>query len=240
VAANDSDEFARFKTQGGKFSPYRTNLAHHTRFAAIRYSAHMKMRTFAGLMASLALMAGLASVASAKPWWMRGMDSKESDFLPPDVAFRVSARTEGTLVRVRWVIADGYYLYRRRIDIKAESPDLVFTAPVLPKGTLKTDGFLGTQEIYQQQVEATVTYTRYDGGAHPMQVKVTYQGCAEAGLCYPPITKVLFPEQAPAPAAPAGPSAHSWEGVAILGGGLAFLLAGALLRKGRKLDLPPA
>ena len=141
-------------------------------------------------------------------------------------------------MRVRWVIADGYYLYRHRIDIKAESPDLVIAAPLLPKGTLKTDPYLGTQEIYHQQVEAAVAYTRYDGGAHPLQIKVTYQGCAEAGLCYPPITKVLFPERARRPCG-RRPS-HPWEGVAILGGGVAFLLAGLLLRKGRKLDLPAA
>ncbi|MGB6352730.1 MAG: protein-disulfide reductase DsbD domain-containing protein [Steroidobacteraceae bacterium] len=193
--------------------------------------------TFAAALSCLALLGGLAGVASAKPWWMRGTDSKESDFLPPDVAFQVSARTEDRLVRVRWVIADGYYLYRQRIEITAESPDLVLGAPVLPKGTIKTDAFLGTQEIYHQQVEATVAFTRYDGGAHPMQVKVTYQGCAEAGLCYPAITKVLFPDVAPVPAPPA---AHPWEGVAILGGALAFLLAGSLLRKDRKLDLPAA
>jgi thiol:disulfide interchange protein DsbD len=192
--------------------------------------------TLAWLTACLALGA-LASFADAKPWWTHGAESNESDFLPPDAAFRVSARAEGNVVRVRWVIADGYYLYRRRIDIKAESPDLILAAPVLPQGTLKTDPYLGTQEIYHQQVEATVAYTRYDGGAHPLQVKVTYQGCAEAGLCYPPITKVLFPEHA---AAPAPPPPHTWEGAAILAGGLAFLLAGLLLRKGRNLDLPAA
>jgi len=66
---------------------------------------------------------------------------------------------------------------------------------------------------------------------------VTYQGCAEAGLCYPPISKVLFPDSAAAaPVARAEP--HAWEGVAILGGGFAFLLAGLLLRKGRRLDTP--
>jgi thiol:disulfide interchange protein DsbD len=182
-------------------------------------------------------LGGLASLAGAKPWWTHGAESNESDFLPPDAAFHVSARAEDNVVRVRWVIADGYYLYRHRIEIKAESPDLVIAAPVLPQGTLKTDPYLGTQEIYHQQVEATVAYTRYDGGAHPLQVKVTYQGCAEAGLCYPPITKVLFPQHA---AASAAPPPHPWEGVAILGGGVAFLLAGLLLRKGRTLDLPAA
>jgi thiol:disulfide interchange protein DsbD len=199
----------------------------------------MRISTVAYLAACLALTSGLASSVVAKPWWMRGIESKDSDFLPPDAAFRVSARTEGNVVRVRWVIADKYYLYRQKIDIKAESPDLVVAAPVLPKGRLNNDAYLGAQEIYKQQVEATVAYTRYDGGAHPLQIKVTYQGCAEAGLCYPPITKVLFPEQGSA-APPAVTAPHPWEGVAILAGGFAFLLAGLLLRKGRKLDLPAA
>jgi thiol:disulfide interchange protein DsbD len=186
----------------------------------------------------LALMLfALAGLADAKPWWMRGVESNETDFLPPDVAFRVSASVDGNLVRVRWVIADGYYLYRQRIGIKAQSPDLVLTEPTLPKGILKTDPYFGNQEIYHQQVEATAAYTLIDAGAHPLEIKVTYQGCAEAGLCYPPITKALFPSHG---AAAAAPSAHPWEGVAILSGGLAFLLAGLLLRKGRRLDLPAA
>ena len=183
------------------------------------------------------LLVSLVGVASAKPWWMRGIESNESDFLPPDVAFRVSARVDGTVMRVRWIIADGYYLYRHKIDIKAESPDLVLSAPALPKGMLKSDPYLGTQEIYQQQVEATVPYNRFDAGAHPLQIKVVYQGCAEAGLCYPPISKVLFPEQA---ASSIVPASHPWMGVAILAGGFAFLLAGLTLRKERKLDLPAA
>jgi thiol:disulfide interchange protein DsbD len=183
------------------------------------------------------LLVGLVGAASAKPWWMRGIESNESDFLAPDVAFRVTAGVDGNAVRVRWLIADGYYLYRSKIEIKAESPDLVIAAPLLPAGRVRVDPYLGTQEIYQHQVEATAVYTRFDAGAHPLQIKVTYQGCAEAGLCYPPISKVLFPQQA-APAA--APTPHPWEGVAILAGGVAFLLAGLLLRKGRKLDLPAA
>lgn len=179
----------------------------------------------------------LAGAAQAKPWWMRGIDSNETDFLPPDVAFRVSARVDGNLVKVRWVIADGYYLYRQKIEVKAESPDLVVSAAQLPAGVTKTDPYLGTQQIYTQQVEATVPYSRMDAGAHPMQIKVTYQGCAEAGLCYPPITKVLFPTLAPPPAATNVPP-YPWESLAIIAGAFAFLLAGLVLRKGRKLDIP--
>jgi thiol:disulfide interchange protein DsbD len=178
----------------------------------------------------------LPGLAGAKPWWMRGVESNEGDFLPPDVAFRVTSRVDGSVLRIRWVIADGYYLYRQKMDIKAESPGLLLSAASFPQGTLKTDPYLGTQEIFVQQVEASAAFSRLDTGAHPMQIKVTYQGCAEAGLCYPPISKVLFPDSAAAPSAPAQP--HAWEGVAIIGGGFAFLLSGLLLRKGRRLDIP--
>jgi thiol:disulfide interchange protein DsbD len=180
---------------------------------------------------------GLAGTAQAKPWWMRGIDSNETDFLPPDVAFRVAARVDGNVVKVRWVIADGYYLYRRKIEVKAESPDLLVAAPELPPGTVKTDPYLGTQQVYTQQVEAVVPYSRIDAGAHPLQIKVIYQGCAEAGLCYPPITKVIFPSVGSTSFVASEPPAP-WESTAIIAGACAFLLAGLVLRKGRKLDTP--
>jgi thiol:disulfide interchange protein DsbD len=179
----------------------------------------------------------MSGSASAKPWWMRGVETNDTDFLPPDVAFRVRSQVDGGVLKVRWVIADGYYLYRHKIEVAAESPDLIVTGIALPRGTSKTDPYLGTQEIFTQQVEGTVGYKRFDFGAHPLQIKVTYQGCAEAGLCYPPITKTLFPDSAvPAAAAPA--QAHRWEGMAIVGGVFAFLFAGLVLRKGRRIDLP--
>jgi thiol:disulfide interchange protein DsbD len=182
-------------------------------------------------------LALVVSAAQAKPWWLRGVDSNESDFLPPDVAFRVGATTEAGVAHVRFVIADGYYLYKQKIEIQAESPDLTLLPPELPPGTLKTDAYLGTQEIYTQQVDVKVPFSRLDGGAHPIQLKVTYQGCAEAGLCYPPITKVIFPNtgtQVPAPNSPP----QAWELIAIIAGFCAFLLAGFALRKGPKLSLP--
>jgi thiol:disulfide interchange protein DsbD len=184
------------------------------------------------------VLLGVAGLASAKPWWMRGSTSNEQDFLPPDVAFRVAAYVDGNLLRVRWVIADGYYLYRRKIEVRAESPDLVVYPPVLPHGSTLTDVYFGPQEVYFQQVEATVAFSRIDGGAHPLQIKVIYQGCAQAGLCYPPIARVIFPAAAPIPLDAPKTSSHAWQFVAIIGGALAFLLAGLLLRKGRQLDMP--
>ncbi len=188
----------------------------------------------------LTAVAGLAGSVAAKPWWVRGVETNEADFLPPDAAFRAACTLEGNEVKVRWAIAEGYYLYRREMHIVAESPGLTLGDPIFPRGRMKDDPYLGTQEIYIGQVAATVPYTRQDAGAHPVQIKVTYQGCAEAGLCYPPITKVLFADrvaQAPRAAARAW-VAHPWEAFAIGGGGLAFVLAGFLLRRGRQLALP--
>ncbi len=186
---------------------------------------------------ALLLILTLPGTAAAKPWWMRGAATNEDGFLDPNVAFRVSAAVDGNTILVRWIIADGYYLYRQKIVIQPESPDLRLFGLQLPQGIVKTDPFLGSQQIYQQQAQAMVSYSRNDAGAHPLQIKVTYQGCAEAGLCYPPITKVLYPTH---PLAYTAPTSHPWEGLAILGGGFAFLLAGLLLRKGRKLELPAA
>jgi len=191
------------------------------------------------LLLALMLVAGtacLAGVASARPWWLRGTDSNESDFLPPDEAFRVSAHVDGGVIRIRWLIAGGYYLYRQRMDVRAESPDLILSPPKFPPGVAKTDPYLGTQEIFTRQVEGTAAFTRSDAAAHPLQIRVTYQGCAQAGLCYPPINKVLYPT-AGAPAASL-PRTSFWVRYSILGGALAFFLAGLSLRKGRRLALP--
>lgn len=173
----------------------------------------------------------LSVPVSAKPWWIQGATSNEQDFLAPDIAFQVAANLDGGLLRVRWVIADGYYLYRQRMQILAESPDLAVGPVQWPQGTIVTDQFMGTQEVYLQQVEASARLTRKDYGAHPVQIKVVYQGCAKAGLCYPTIAKVLFPAGAAAGHEPQLRAPLLWQVVAILGGCGAFLLAGLRLRR---------
>jgi thiol:disulfide interchange protein DsbD len=193
------------------------------------------MKRAQAVILSVALLL-IGGSALAKPWWLRGVETNETDFLPPDAAFRVGARVDGQAVKVRWAIADGYYLYRSKITVAAESPDLVVLGIALPHGTVKTDPYLGTNEVFTQQVEGLVPYRQLDYGAHPLQIKVTYQGCAEAGLCYPLITKVLFPTAASQSGVT--PSPPRFLAFAIIGGAAAFLLAGLVLRKGRRLELP--
>src|SRR6266404_8166482 len=112
------------------------------------------------------------------------------DFLPPDRAFRFDALPDGTdRVRLNWEIADGYYLYRARIKVITPSTRAQLVAPQMPQGQFKTDEYFGRQEVYHHELVATVPVVRASGGAFELPLQVTYQGCADAGLCYPPITK---------------------------------------------------
>lgn len=184
-----------------------------------------------------ALILGLCAAplcAGARPFWMQNASSDNTqDFLPPDVAFRVGAHLDGDQLRIRWVIAPGYYLYRQKIQVAPESADLVLGPVELPPGETQSDEWFGPQQVYRTGVLATVRVSRQDYGAHPVQVRVSYQGCAEAGLCYPLLVKVLFPDQPDAARAPPAHPPLSWELTAILGGSLAFLLAGLWLRRER-------
>jgi thiol:disulfide interchange protein DsbD len=196
----------------------------------------------------LALL-GFAGAAAASPWWLRGAAGAEQDILPPDVAFHLSAGLDGDLVQLRWVIADGYFLYRNKIQVRAESPDLVVGSVSLPPGTRFEDKNFGVQDVYFQQVTASVPFTRSDYGAHPLQLAVTYQGCAQSGFCYPPISKVVFPDNGARSAnrllgsglyGPPDAGNGAWVPAAIAGGLAAFLFAGLVQRRRRRLPASPA
>ncbi|HEU4626094.1 MAG TPA: protein-disulfide reductase DsbD [Pseudorhodoplanes sp.] len=117
--------------------------------------------------------------------------SAEPEFLPPDEAFQVAAEADGPgRVRVEWAIHEGYYLYKSRIHFATTDPQVQLGTPSLPTGKKKHDEYFGDQEVYHDGLVATVPIT-VPGGAGELPLDVTYQGCAEAGLCYPPITKNL-------------------------------------------------
>jgi thiol:disulfide interchange protein DsbD len=121
---------------------------------------------------------------------LQAAKSSGDQFLQPDQAFRFDAPAEGTdQVRLNWEIADGYYLYRSRIKVITASPAAQLGAPQMPAGQIKNDEYFGRQEIYHQELRALVPVARAGAGSLELPLKVTYQGCAEAGLCYPPITK---------------------------------------------------
>jgi len=118
--------------------------------------------------------------------------SADPEFLPPDVAFHLTGSPDGPdRIRLAWEIHPGYYLYKSRLKVATAAPQTVLGALSTPRGEFKTDDYFGRQEVYHSGFEGTVAVSRPGGAAIQIPLKVTYQGCAEAGLCYPPITKTL-------------------------------------------------
>jgi len=114
----------------------------------------------------------------------------EEEYLDPDVAFVLTAEAKSTNnVQLNWRIADGYYLYKKRISLEPADAARPVGAIVLPKGLPHSDEYFGEQEIYEQSLDASFSVP--PSASKTVDVKVTYQGCAKAGLCYPPITKML-------------------------------------------------
>jgi thioredoxin:protein disulfide reductase len=118
-----------------------------------------------------------------------GAASNADEFLDPEQAFQVSlAPAANNTVEVDWVIAEGYYLYKSRIKVEPAVAGAAMGSVVLPQGEAHSDEFFGEQEVYRRAVTATFSVPP---GSTSQSYKVTYQGCADAGLCYPPITKTL-------------------------------------------------
>ncbi len=137
--------------------------------------------------------------------------SDEPRFMKPDDAFIMSAEIQdpNTLV-VRWDVEENYYLYRERFAFKLIEADgielLEFRAP---KGRLKEDENFGEMEVYFDEAVVTLPLKRANLASTPIKLDVTYQGCAEDGFCYPPITKTVDFELPVATASTAELSADS-------------------------------
>ena len=115
--------------------------------------------------------------------------AEDEEFLDPEVAFVLTSEALSTsTIRLNWRIADKYYLYKQRIKLEPASTEQPVGAIVLPKGESHYDEYFGEQEIYRASLDGTFSVPP---GAKSVDVNVTYQGCADAGLCYPPITKLL-------------------------------------------------
>jgi Thiol:disulfide interchange protein len=135
----------------------------------------------------------------------------EEPFLRPDQAFIFSTEAiDGNAIAARWQIADGYYLYRDKFKFSLkDSSGITLGDVILPPGKVKDDEFFGPMEVYYQGVEAGIALKRSDAGPHTITLQATYQGCAEAGICYPPIDKIV-PVELPA-VYTASPSQSSGE-----------------------------
>ena len=109
-----------------------------------------------------------------------------SQFVPADRAFVFDFQQNQHDLNLTWQVKDGYYLYRKQISITPSQADI--TEIKLPPGVWHEDEFYGKSEIYRKQLTIPITVNQAKSGA---TLTITYQGCADAGFCYPPETKTV-------------------------------------------------
>ena len=117
----------------------------------------------------------------------------DDEFLEPDQAFQfqVDVKDASTLV-ARWAVAEGYYLYRDKISFTLEQNQDVELGPVsLAQGKVKHDEFFGRVEVFEHDFHVSLPLARNNTAQTSVTLQTVYQGCANAGLCYPPITKAV-------------------------------------------------
>lgn len=112
------------------------------------------------------------------------------DFLPPEKAFVFSAISgDGQSIQLHWDVAPGYHLYKDRISVQPDRPGIELAPLAMPAAKQVFDAnFNKTMAVYDQPVVVGLQFTQ---GEAQFQVTVRWQGCADAGLCYPPASTQL-------------------------------------------------
>lgn len=139
------------------------------------------------LLSSLILLSPLAHSESFGQSKSFSFLSSEPVLLPVNEAFSFDYQQQGNQLKISWVIADGYYMYRDKLSFSIEGAKL--TEVVLPRGKMHLDDYFGEQEVYYSFIEFPLELQQIDANAN---LSVTFMGCAEGKLCYPP-TKRMVP-----------------------------------------------
>jgi thiol:disulfide interchange protein DsbD len=129
------------------------------------------------------LIQGLALMSHATE------SESESEFLPVDEAFAYTASMENNRLLVHWDIADHYYLYQSRI--KAKQGDNVLDIKFVQTPIQKQDEYFGQVQIFKGTLDISIN------NIDNSPIRLSFQGCAEAGLCYPPVKTILKPTDLP-------------------------------------------
>ncbi|EGM68832.1 protein-disulfide reductase DsbD [Shewanella sp. HN-41] len=110
-----------------------------------------------------------------------GFLKNEPELMPVDQAFAFDFKQEGNRVTLNWVIADGYYMYRDKLKFSVNGAELGTID--LPKGKPHNDEYFGEQEVYYTYIDIPIGLKQADENGI---LSVTFMGCAEGKLCYPP------------------------------------------------------
>lgn len=123
-----------------------------------------------------------------------GVPSLRAGFpLPPDRAFMLDAIARSpTELLVRWTMPHGYYLYRDRTALALDDRQgATLDAPRWPSGVLHDDANFGRSVVYFDEVDLPVPLLRNSADAHTVDLRVTFQGCQDGGICYPLMVRTL-------------------------------------------------
>ncbi|CAG1771929.1 Thiol:disulfide interchange protein DsbD [uncultured bacterium] len=119
--------------------------------------------------------------------------NKKDDLLSPEQAFQFFAEVKTVnTVQVSWKIAQGYYLYREKVQLELlNATDVKIGQFEIPHGIPKDDEAFGKVEIFYDELTFDLPLSRMHSAAQTIKLKADFQGCAERGVCYPPMTKQL-------------------------------------------------
>ena len=121
------------------------------------------------------------------------VNDADTGFLPPDVAFQFLIEFVNTnTIVARWEMAETYYLYRDKLNFALhDSSGTRLGEVVIPSGEVKHDAYFGSVEVFYESVQASLLLDEAGPRVDQVTLDVTYQGCTDLGLCYPPITKTV-------------------------------------------------
>ena len=112
-----------------------------------------------------------------------------NSILPVEKAYQPQLFATEDGVSLQFTIADGYYLYKDKLEFSSDGPSL--GKPEFSPAQSTTDEFFGTQAVYFKVAQINIPFSKVYNPAQPYRFHLNYQGCAEVGICYPP-TKVEF------------------------------------------------
>ncbi|WP_053951371.1 protein-disulfide reductase DsbD [Candidatus Thioglobus autotrophicus] len=112
----------------------------------------------------------------------------QEELLPADKAFAFKASVVNDEIVLDWNVAKGYYLYKEKVKISSDSSAQLGVAK-FPPAKIKNDEFFGKVGIYRKSVKVKIPVL--EGDSDSLLLNVTFQGCADLGVCYPPITKTV-------------------------------------------------
>ncbi|HRW64432.1 MAG TPA: protein-disulfide reductase DsbD [Candidatus Competibacter sp.] len=151
----------------------------------------MRQRRWAGF--GLILLLTLLTGPVVAGLFDRFGGASQERILDADQAFQLTvSAVDPVTLEARWIIAPGYYLYRDKFKlILVDGGETTIPRIDIPPGEPKEDPYFGRQAVFHHEAVLVAHLRREPGGAQTVRIKADYQGCAEVGVCYPPLSQTV-------------------------------------------------